>query len=394
MSFFKNDTSQPREDNSEPFLDALISMTSNDSGVYVGAGALRNSDVFTAIRVIASDLASNPIEYDDKKLTTLLNKAPNDHMTAWAFKFSLVANMLLNGNSFARIDRNNSSQITGFTLIPNSQMVVKLDDASGEVSYTYTPPEGHAQRLEPADVLHFKCFTQDGYTGLSPLYSLRDEVTIQKAGNKLLTGFFKSGVQGTGLLKVQKAALDADAKNNIRKKFEEANSGDNALRTIILDNDMDYKQLEVNTDVLKLVNSNDFTTRQIAKAFGLPLDRLGIESEHSSSVQSNVIYLQNTLVQYFACFASELDAKVSAGDKRFSFNTDRLFSADPVTMQKLAVTGLQGGVLTTNEARKKMGLPKVANGDVPMASLNYTPLDNIYKYQNKLEGSEPADGEQ
>jgi len=43
MSFFTNDTTQPRDDNSEPFLDALVSMTSNDSGLYVGIGALRNS---------------------------------------------------------------------------------------------------------------------------------------------------------------------------------------------------------------------------------------------------------------------------------------------------------------------------------------------------------------
>lgn len=106
MSFFTNDTTQPRDDNSEPFLDALVSMTSNDSGVYVGVHALRNSDVFTAVRVIASDLATNPIEYNDKRISGLLNKAPNDHMTAWSFKFALVANMLLNGNSFARVTKN------------------------------------------------------------------------------------------------------------------------------------------------------------------------------------------------------------------------------------------------------------------------------------------------
>ena len=42
MSFFTNDTTQPRDDNSDPFLDALVSMTSNDNGLYVGIGALRN----------------------------------------------------------------------------------------------------------------------------------------------------------------------------------------------------------------------------------------------------------------------------------------------------------------------------------------------------------------
>lgn len=390
MSFFQNDTSQPRQDdNSEPFLDALISMTSNDSGVYVGVGALHNSDIFTAVKVIASDLAANPIEYSDKKLTVLLNKAPNNHMTAWAFKFALAANMLLNGNAFALIGRNNSQQVNALEFVPNSQMVVKQDDSTGVVTYEYTPTDGLTQRLPASEVLHFKCFTQDGYTGLSPLYALHDEVALQKSGNNLLNGFFKSGVQGTGLLKVHKSDLDAPAKENIRQKFEQANSGTNALKTIILDENMDYSQLQVNTDVLQLVNSNDWTTKQIAKAFGLPLDRLGVESEHSNAIQSNLMYLQNTLVQYFSCFTSELDAKLSTGDNRFSFNTDKLFSADPATMQKLAIDGLQGGLLTTNEARDKLNLPPIAGGDEIMASLNYTPLSNLVAYQDAKKGSTP-----
>lgn len=389
MAFFKNMTNQPREDNSEPFLDALISMTSNDSGMYVGAGALRNSDVFTAVRVIASDLATNPIEYNDKRISVLLNKAPNDHMTAWAFKFALAANMLLNGNSFARVTKNPSGQVTGFELIANSQMVVKQDDTTGIVSYEYTPENGRSQRLNASEVLHFKCFTQDGYTGLSPLYSLHDEVGVQKAGHKLLKGFFNTGVQGTGILKVSKSQLDAKAKENIRTKFEAANSGNNALKTIILDNDMDYKQLEVNTDILNLVNSSDWTTKQIAKAFGLPLDRLGIESEHSNAVQSNLMYLQNTLIQYFTCFTSEMDAKLATGDNRFSFNTDKLFSADPATMQELAIKGIQGGVYTVNEARAKLNLPRIEGGDDILASLNFTPLNNLVTYQDKQKGSTP-----
>ncbi|MDC8311347.1 phage portal protein, partial [Lacticaseibacillus rhamnosus] len=349
----------------------------------------RNSDVFTAVRVIASDLATNPIEYSDKRISVLLNKAPNDHMTAWAFKFALAANMLLNGNSFARVTKNPSGQVTGFELVPNSQMVVKQDDTTGIISYEYTPDSGRSQRLNASEVLHFKCFTQDGYKGISPLYSLHDEVGVQKSGHALLKGFFNTGVQGTGILKVNKTQLDSKAKENIRNKFEAANSGDNALKTIILDNDMDYKQLEVNTDVLNLVNSSDWTTKQIAKAFGLPLDRLGIESEHSNAVQSNVMYLQNTLIQYFTCFTSEMDAKLSTGDNRYSFNTDKLFSADPATMQELAVKGLQGGVLTTNEARAKLNLPPITGGDEIMASLNYTPLSNLTNYQNTRQRSDP-----
>lgn len=371
MTFLNNDP-KPRDDNSEPFLDAVISMTNNDSGGYVGVSALRNSDIMAAVKVIAGDLASNPIEYSDKHIATLLNKNPNDYMTAYAFKFSLAANVLLNGNSFAYIERNNSNQVTSLKLIPNSCMAVEYDDDGEAPEYTYTPTDGKAQKLAPSDVLHFKAFTQDGYTGLSPLYSLRDEMAIQKTGNKLIRGFFQSGVQGTGILKIDKANLDTASREAIRDKFEAANSGDNALKTVILDADMDYKTLEVNTDVIKYANSNDWTTKQVAKAFGIPLERFGIENEHSNALQSNVSYLQNTLTQYFAAFTSELDMKISTGDNRFSFNTDRLFSADPTTMQDLAVAGFQGGIYTLNESRAKLGLPPVANGDVVLQQDNQT----------------------
>lgn len=178
--------------------------------------------------------------------------------------------------------------------------------------------------MKSSDILHFKYFTQDGLTGLPPLYALRDELKIQQAGNRTLHNFFTRGVSGSGILKVHKSDLDGSAKNAIREKFEEANgssSGDNALRTIILDETMDYKTLEINTDVLKLINSNDWNTKQIAKAFGVPIERLGVENEHSSTVQSNLQYIQSTLIHYFNVFVSELDTKL---ETNIRFNSDQL----------------------------------------------------------------------
>lgn len=361
-------------------------MVTDDSSTYVGARALKNSDVFTAIKVIASDLASNPIEYSDKRITKLLNKAPNDKMNAWSFKFALAVSMLLNGNSFARIYRNPSGQVSSLEFINNSRMTVKKDDTDESLSYYVTDPNGkNSKKLDTNEVLHFKSFTSDGLIGTSPLHSLADEISIQNTSNKLLRSLFNRSVQGTGILKIGKSNLDAKAKDAIREKFEDANSGDNALRTIILDSDMDYSTLQINSDVLQFVNSNSWTTQQVAKAFGIPSERLGLENDHSSSTQSNLLYLQNTLVYYFQTFTNELDMKLSSGDNQFSFNTDKLFSADYATVQDLAIKGLQGGLITVNEGREKLGLPPVPNGDSVMASLNYTTLDNLQNYQNKDE---------
>lgn len=384
MSIFKREKVEP--DKETAFLDTVVSMTTDDSNTYIGARSLRNSDVYTAVKVIASDLASNPIEYTDKRLTKLLNKAPNDKMNAWSFKFALAVNMLLNGNSFARIYRNPSGQVSSLEFINNSRMTVKKDDTDDSLSYYVTDGDGrNSVELKPTEVLHFKSFTSDGLIGTSALYSLADEINIQNTGNKLLRSLFNRSVQGTGILKVGKSNLDAKSKNAIREKFEEANTGDNALRTIILDEDMEYSTLEVNSDVLKFVNSNSWTTQQVAKAFGIPSERLGVENDHTSSTQNNLLYLQNTLVYYFQTFTSELDMKLSSGDNMFTFNTDKLFSADYATVQDLAIKGLQGGLITINEGREKIGLEPVPNGDKLLTSLNYTTLDNLENYQNKNE---------
>lgn len=382
MAFFK-----ARQMNTgDPFLDHVVSIQSDDYPTsFTSVRALRNSDVFAAARIIASDIASSPIQLvkdnmpqADDEIVKLLNEKPNPEMDGWHFKFALAINMLLNGNSFAEIKREGNKAVE-LHLLPNSSVTLKQSD-SGNLFYQIGEKK---RRVKSEDILHFKYFTQDGLTGLPPLYALRDEMKIQQAGNRTLHNFFARGVSGSGILKVHKSDLDGSAKKAIREKFEEANgasSGDNALRTIILDETMDYKSLEINTDVLKLVNSSDWTTKQIAKAFGVPIERLGVENEHSSTTQSNLQYIQSTLIHYFNVFVSEFDTKLETNVR---FNSDQLLETDPETKVKNVLDQVKGSLLTINEGRSKLGLPSMPGGDRLLASLNFTYLDTLEKYQLK-----------
>lgn len=370
----------------DPFLDAVVTMQS-DGQSYSSVNAIRNSDIFTAISIIASDVASSPLQITkdgvpqkDNQLTELINGQPNEVMDGWHLKFALAANMLLNGNSFAEVKRNANS-IQGIELLPNSSVTVTQAD-NGELRYSIGDKKRY---VRPENILHFKYFTQDGLTGLSPLYALNEELDIQKSGNKMLKNFFSRGVNGNGILKVNKSDLDPEAKQNIRETFEKANGandGDNTLRTIILDDSMDYKTLEINTDVLKLANSHDWTSRQIAAAFRIPVERLGVENTHSNATQSNLIYVKETLIHYFNCFTSELNRKL---DTNFRFNVDRMLESDPDTKIKNILEQVQGSLITINEGRSRIGLPPVEGGNRLLASLNYTYLDKLEEYQMKEE---------
>lgn len=368
MSFFVK-TSPP--DNEKALEDALISLSSNDMNTYVSISALRNSDIFAAVNIIASDIASNPIECGTSIYESMLNRKPNKYMDGFHFKYALALNMLLNGNSFAEIKPNHTLKF-----IPNSQMTVTVDDESGQVTYTYSPNGRTKREIAPDNILHFRYLTKDGIAGVSPLYALKDEQKIQKAGNELITGFFSKGVHGTNLIKVHETDLSPKAKENIRNSFDSATSGENSLHSVVIDDGMDVSNLQINTDVLKLVNSNDWTTKQIAKAFGLDPSRLGVEAVHSNQDQTSAQYLKDTLQHYLDCFTSELSFKFG---KEFKFNTNNLLSLDPKEQQEMATEAYTSGIVTRNEARQKMGLEPVIDGN------NFYEKESVSSERNKNE---------
>lgn len=341
MSFFF-ETGKIEPDKDTAFLDAVVSMSSNDSSVFVGAGALRNSDVFAAINIIANDLASNRILVPKSSvLETRLNDRPNGNMSGRNFKFALAAQMLLSGNSFALITDD------GFQFIPNSQMTVQQDDVTGQLTYIYTPNGGTSRQIAPDSILHFKCFTQDGATGVSPLYALQSEISLQKKGNNLLKGFFE--VPQHSILQVHKTDLSSEAKNSIRNKFEMANK--NLLSTVILDDNMDLKSLSVDENLLKAINTNEFSTQKIASCFGLPQSMLNVEEVHSSATQVAQQYYQSSIYKYMDCFTSELAFKLG---KQVIYDDSRLRVNKQQTIDDLI--GLtKAGVLTPSEAKQKLG---------------------------------------
>ena len=350
--FFNRDTPPDRE---QAFEDALISLSSNDMNTFVSASALRSSDIFAAVNIIASDIASSPIECGTSIYETMLNDRPNNDMDGFHFKYAMALNMLLNGNSFAEILPNHSLR-----LIPNSQMTVAVDDESGQVEYTYAPNGKTKRVIAPMSILHFRYMSKDGLAGVSPLYALKDEREIQRAGNKLMTNFFHESIHGTNLIKVHQGDLSPKAKENIRQEFDKATTGNNALHSMVIDDSMDVSNLEINTDILKLVNSNDYTTKQIAKCFGLDPSRLGVEAVHSNQDQTSAQYLKESLQHYLDVFTSELSFKFG---KQFTFNTSKLLSLDPKEQQELATEAYNGGLMTRNEAREKIGLKPVATGN-------------------------------
>lgn len=404
MTFFRSLTA---------FNDSGSWLDFNDSNPrYVPIDKLRNSDVFTAVNVIANDIATNPIKLESDNvnhisdsnfsdLNYLLNVKPNDYMSARDFKYALAANLLLTGNGYARILRSNRSKTPmSLTLLKPSWVTLELDDDTGTIRYNIQDNTHNPYYLDPADILHVKFLSTNGLVGASPLYSLVDEVALQKQGNKLLNDFFGSGINGSAILKMP-GNPSADARNKIREQWIKANTGDKTHRVMVLAGNEEYLPVEIDTSILKIVNSNDYTTKQIAKAFGIPVNRLGLENAHTSLTQSNLDYVQNSLDHYFNRFTSEFNIKLlsfqQAKEYHFEFDVSRLMELDTETNMKQTLSWYQNGLLDDNEARRRLGYAphddSMAGKRIVMS--NYVPIENIKEnYPNGVGKGSNSNGDQ
>lgn len=385
-----------KRDWAQDYIDHGILPGFSNMPSYSGIGALRNSDVLTAVSHVASNVARFPIVILDddknavkniKSVDYLLNKHPNDMLSAYHWRFLMTVNAILTGDGFSRIIRDPHTKAPlEIQYFPPSQTYIDDSDVTN-IKYEFTPinQKGGGQTIVvPAeDVIHFMFFTYDGIHGRSPLLSLADEIGLQDDGIKTLRRFFKSGLKG-GLLKA-KGKLSPEARLKTRKAFEYAQANSNAGSPIVTDDTFDYSPIEIDTNVLQLINSNNYSTAQIAKALHIPAYKLAVNSPNQSIKQLNEDFITSDLPYYFKPIASNLEMTMLTDRQRHNchieFDTRKETGMSMDDVQK----GVTNNVITPNEGRVRMGLVKSDNPDLDrfQSTLNTVFLDKKEEYQKQ-----------
>ncbi|MGD3155805.1 phage portal protein [Staphylococcus warneri] len=358
---------------------------------YSGINALKNSDVFTAIKVIAGDIASTNImtkghKHDEifNSILKLFNESPDSELPGWHFKFIIIANLLLNGNAYVEIVRDNKTGLPSkLHFLHNS--LVSLEEKDNLLIYNVSEDyEGNAVKITSEDILHFRYMTLDGYHGYSPLYSLMHEVSISQGSKSFLKNFFENGGTSTNILTLEDAKLTQKERDKISDDFENSLARSNS-GLVTLDSTMKFDRISIPTEALNFLNSYKFSTQQVAKAFGLPLSKMSSELINTSITQANVEYLQSTLYPLFSMIFAELKLKIFNDINplmELTFDESRLIDSDPEVKLKKYTELHQKGFINTDEGRSVFGFQPVQNGDKILVDLNRIPLDSLEEYQS------------
>ncbi|CAK1234287.1 phage portal protein [Fructobacillus cardui] len=337
--------------------------------------ALHNSDVYSVVFQLSSDLASSVLKADKKQAQAMIDNPTNYWANAHSFWQGVFAQLLLGGEAFIYRWRNvNGNDMRWEYLRPSQVGVYPEQDYSGlYYSASFDSPEiGYVPVIPVQDMIHFRLLSRNGgATGTSPLRALASEFQIKDGSNKLTLKTLAQSVTNSGVLKMDTTGLNAKTKAAVSRGFKAQVDSSNG-GPIVLDKLSDYTPLEIKSDVMGILSQTDWTGKQIAKVYGVPDSIINGTGDQQSSVQMMSGEYAKSLMRFANSVVSELKNKLGT-----NITMDIKPAIDPVNTD-----------YTTNIADfAKNGMIDPKQAQWLLKNSGYLP-DNMPDFQSELVGKE------
>lgn len=381
---------KPEERASAVFGDYLLYNTASS---YANNKAMLLSAVYRCVEVISDSIAQLPcepyrIDSDGCKIKftkhptyNLLNREPNQNMSKFTFMKTMVVSMLLTGNAYALIERDERGNAKALYYIPTELVtILKPQTITDTISYSIT---GMKNVVEDCNMIHILNFTSDGYEGISTLAYARKTLGLAMDAEANAEGFFKGGANVAGILKCN-SPLATKQKESLKSSWNSAFNGSTGTPNgiAVLDADLDFQSVTVNPSDAPLLETRQFNVVDICRFFGVsPVKAFDLsKSSYNTIEQMQLAFLTDTLQPLLEKIECEFQRKLYKPSEKDNitvrFSTAPLLRADKQSQANYYNTLFQMGVMTINEIRRELDLPHLENGDTSFVQVNVQTLKN------------------
>ena len=385
FSWFKKE--KPVEERSM-FGDYLLY---NSASTYANNKAMLLSAVYRCTEVISDSVAQLPLEpyridsdgckikFTSHPTYNLLNREPNKNMSKFTFLKTMVVSMLLTGNAYALIDRDEKGNAKALYYIPTELVtILKPQNITDTISYSIT---GMKSVVEDCNMIHILNFTSDGYEGVSTLTYARKTLGLAMDAEANAEGFFKGGANVAGILK-SNAPLTTKQKESLKSSWNSAFNGNTGTPNgvAVLDADLDFQAVTVNPSDAQLLETRQFNVIDICRFSGVsPVKAFDLtKSSYNTIEQMQLAFLTDTLQPLLEKFEGEFQRKLYKPSEKDNvvvrFSTAPLLRADKQSQANYYNTLFQMGVMTINEIRQELDLPHLENGNTSFVQVNVQTL--------------------
>ena len=358
---------------------------------YAESKAMLLSAVYRCVEVISDSIAQLPLEpyktdakgykvkFTNHSSYHILNCEPNSNMTKYTFMKVMVRSMLLQGNAYAYIERDERGNAKAlYYLDPSMVTIKKPTRLTDDIKYSITCLGGD---VEACNMIHILNYTIDGYEGISTLTNARNTLMLASDAEANAEGFFKGGANVGGILKVNSPMTD-DEKISMKQSWNSSFNGvnGNPNGVAVLDADVTYQPVTVNPTDSQLLETRQFNVVDICRFFGVsPVKAFDLtKSSYNTIEQMQIAFLTDTLQPLLKKFEEEFNRKIFKPSERckteIRFSTAPLLRADKQSLANYYNTLFQIGVITPNEIRKELDMQSLDDGDNSFVQVNVQTL--------------------
>ena len=322
-------------------------------------------------------------------LYQLLHNAPNPEMTSFMFRETLMSHLLIYGNAYAQIMRDEAGRVTAlYPLLPNKIDVWRSN--AGEIYYTYwrdgdeaaarsggNRANTHPQYSERAggivlrkdQVLHIAGLSFNGLVGYSPIALAKNAVGMAIATENYGAGFFANGANPGGVLE-HPSSIKAEGISKLRDAWEVIHKGaGNAGKVAVLEDGLKYHPISIPPEQAQFLETRKFQISEIARIFKVPLHMIGDldKSSFSNIEQQSLEFVKFCVNPWVVRWEQALSQSLippSEKDTHFiKFNLDGLLRGDYETRMKGYAVGIQNGFLCPNDVRRLENMNEISAED-------------------------------
>ena len=337
--------------------------------------AMQLAAVYSCVRVRSELLAQIPLfvlrretsgrtRAIDHPLFRLLNAQPNEFQTSFEWREMCESHLCLHGNAY-NLKTYIRGQLAELLPLPPSLVEVHQDPTTKRIRYTLRLPSGEPKEFPPAQILHFRGQSLDGFTGLSPVAYQRELIGMGLQMVEHGARQFSNSAMIAGVLE-HPGNLSKVARDRLRDDFDARHTGlSNAHKTLLLEEGMKFNAAGMNAKDAQFLESRKMSREEIAGIFRVPPHLIGdnTRSTFNNMEQADIGVVKYTLGPTLTRLEGRMNVDLLAPAERAThythFVVDGLLRGDYKTRTEGYQKAIAAGWMSPNEVRELEDLDRV-----------------------------------
>src|SRR3954465_10895898 len=345
--------------------------TPRDYAALTREGYVRNAIVYRAVKLVAENvggcalLVEEGAETRDRHPLLDLLARPNPRQDGAHFLECIATHLLLAGNAYVEAVAVDGAPRELHVLRPDRMKLVPGADGWPE-AYEYTVA-GRTVRFDQSaalpPILHLTLMHPlDDHYGLAPLEAAAVAVDTHNAAATWNKALLDNAARPSGALVFSggdSGVLSDDQFQHLKRELEESYQGArNSGRPLVLEGGLDWKTMSLSPKDVDFMEAKHAAAREIALAFGVPPQLLGIpgDNTYSNYQEANRVFFRAAVLPFANRIGCALAHWLGAafGYVRLVVDADQM---DALSSDRAALWGrvTDAPFLTLNEKRAAVG---------------------------------------